>query len=371
MTEYQQCNKCIMDNQNDPDLSFNEFGVCNHCVSYEKEFSKSLKGIEREKKLRATIDEIKNSGKNQKYDCLLGLSGGVDSSYLAYLCKKFELKPLIIHFDNGWNSELAVNNIEVILNKVGFELHTYVVNWDEFKDIQLSYFKAGVVDLEVPTDHAISAIVYKLASKYKIKFILNGNNLATEGVSMPPSWVFSKHDYVNLKSIHKKFGKLKLKTYPSMGFMKRRHFIRKFKNIPLLNFLDYNKEEAKKILIEKIGWRDYGGKHYESIFTRFYQGYILIEKFNIDKRQFHYSSLIQSGQITREQAENNMKLPAYNQEQFAEDKEYVLKKLNFSKESFKQYMNSPIHKHNEYKTEQYYWERYFKFIKVIKSVFNK
>ncbi len=367
------CKRCIMDSINDPDILINDDGLCNHCITFDFEFNKLPKGINKEKELESIIKKIKLKGVGRKYDCLLGVSGGVDSSYLAYLCSIYGLRPLIIHFDNGWNSELSVLNIQNLLDKLGFDFETLVINWDEFKDLQLSYFKAGVVDLEFPTDHAILASMFKIAKKHNIKFVLSGHNVVTEGTYLPKSWVHSKLDYLNLKDIHKQYGSIKLRTYPYLSFIKRLYnfYNSQFEYIQLLNFVDYNKFEVKKKLISELSWKDYGGKHFESIFTRFYQGYILPNKFNIDKRVFHYSCLIQSEQITREQAIKLLQEPIYDINQLESDKKYVLKKLNFNEATFEEYMRAPIRKHNEFKSEQKYWNKYFFVIKQIKKVLFK
>ena len=367
------CKRCIMDSINDPDILINDDGVCNHCISFDFEFNKLPKGINREKELESIIKKIKLKGIGRKYDCLLGVSGGVDSSYLAYLCSIYGLRPLIIHFDNGWNSELSVLNIQNLLDKLGFDFETLVINWDEFKDLQLSYFKAGVVDLEFPTDHAILASMFKIAKKHNIKFVLSGHNVVTEGTYLPKSWVHSKLDYLNLKDIHKQYGSIKLKTYPYLSFIKRLYnfYNSQFEYIQLLNLVDYNKFEVKKKLVSELSWKDYGGKHFESIFTRFYQGYILPNKFNIDKRVFHYSCLVQSEQITREQAIQLLQEPIYDKNLLESDKKYVLKKLNFNEATFEDYMRAPIRKHNEFKSEQKYWNKYFFVIKQIKKVLFK
>ena len=367
------CNRCIMDSINDPDILINDDGVCNHCTTFDFEFNKLPKGINKEKELDSIIKKIKLKGIGRKYDCLLGVSGGVDSSYLAYLCSIFGLRPLIIHFDNGWNSELSVLNIQNLLDKLGFDFETLVINWDEFKDLQLSYFKAGVVDLEFPTDHAILASMFKIAKKHNIKFVLSGHNVVTEGTYLPKSWVHSKLDYLNLKDIHKQYGSIKLKTYPYLSFIKRLYnfYNSQFEYIQLLNLVDYNKFEVKKKLVSELSWKDYGGKHFESIFTRFYQGYILPNKFNIDKRVFHYSCLVQSEQITREQAIQLLQEPIYDKNLLESDKKYVLKKLNFNEATFEDYMRAPIRKHNEFKSEQKYWNKYFFVIKQIKKVLFK
>lgn len=367
------CNRCIMDSINDPDIVINDDGLCNHCTTFDFEFNKLPKGINREKELESIITQIKLKGVGRKYDCLLGVSGGVDSSYLAYLCSIYGLRPLIIHFDNGWNSELSVLNIQNLLDKFGFDFETLVINWDEFKDLQLSYFKAGVVDLEFPTDHAILASLFKIAKKHKIKFVLSGHNVVTEGTYLPKSWVHSKLDYLNLKDIHKQYGSIKLKTYPYLSFIKRLYnfYNSQFEYIQLLNLVDYNKFEVKKKLVSELSWKDYGGKHFESIFTRFYQGYILPNKFNIDKRVFHYSCLVQSEQITREQAIKLLQEPIYDINLLESDKKYVLKKLNFNEATFEDYMRAPIRKHNEFKSEQKFWNIYFFVIKQIKKVLFK
>ena len=367
------CKRCIMDSINDPDILINDHGVCNHCITFDFEFNKLPKGINREKELDSIIKKIKLKGIGKNYDCLLGVSGGVDSSYLAYLCSIYGLRPLIIHFDNGWNSELSVLNIQNLLDKLGFDFETLVINWDEFKDLQLSYFKAGVVDLEFPTDHAILASMFKIAKKHNIKFVLSGHNVVTEGTYLPKSWVHSKLDYLNLKDIHKQFGSIKLKTYPYLSFIKRLYnfYNSQFEYIQLLNLVDYNKFEVKKKLVSELSWKDYGGKHFESIFTRFYQGYILPNKFNIDKRVFHYSCLVQSEQITREQAIKLLQEPIYDINLLESDKKYVLKKLNFNEATFEDYMRAPIRKHNEFKSEQRYWNFYFFVIKQIKKVLFK
>ena len=367
------CKRCIMDSINDPDILINDHGVCNHCITFDFEFNKLPKGINREKELDSIIKKIKLKGIGKNYDCLLGVSGGVDSSYLAYLCSIYGLRPLIIHFDNGWNSELSVLNIQNLLDKLGFDFETLVINWDEFKDLQLSYFKAGVVDLEFPTDHAILASMFKIAKKHNIKFVLSGHNVVTEGTYLPKSWVHSKLDYLNLKDIHKQYGSIKLKTYPYLSFIKRLYncYNSQFEYIQLLNLVEYNKFEVKKKLISELSWKDYGGKHFESIFTRFYQGYILPNKFNIDKRVFHYSCLVQSEQITREQAIKLLQEPIYDINLLESDKKYVLKKLNFNEATFEDYMRAPIRKHNEFKSEQKYWNKYFFVIKQIKKVLFK
>lgn len=349
---YQMCKRCVMDTT-DPDIVFDENGICNHCKDYfEKEKKFVFKSEDGKKKLEEIVNKIKEDGKNKKHDCLLGVSGGTDSSYVAYLAKKFGLRVLLIHLDNEWNSEIANKNIKSIVEKTNFDTYTFKVDWGEFRDLQLAYLKASVVDIEVVTDHAITATIYNVADKKGIKYILSGNNVVTEGI-MPRSWLYRKNDLRNLKAIHKKFGNVKLKTYPTMSrfkwlyyrFLKRIHFI------PLLNYADYNKKEAKNILRGEFGWRDYGGKHHESNFTKFYQTYILPTKFNIDKRKAHLSTLICSGQITREEALKELEKPLYEKHELERDKKYVLQKIGLSEKEFEDLMKLPIKKHQEYGTD--------------------
>lgn len=352
---YKICTRCVMDTT-DPDIVFDEDGVCNHCKRYfeisEKEYL--FKGEEGKKKLEELANKIKEDGKNNEYDCILGLSGGADSSYLAYLAKKFGFRVLIVHMDNGWDSELAVYNIEKCLKKLNNDLETLVVDWEEIKDLYLAYLKASVVDIEVVADHAITAAVYDIVNKKGIKYILSGANIVTEGI-MPKSWCYKKNDLVNLKTIHKKYGRVKLRTFPTLGAFKLAYYryFKEIRTIPLLDYVDYNKKEAKKVLNSEFGWKDYGEKHYESIFTKFYQAYILPTKFNIDKRKPHLSALICSGQITREEALKELEKPLYEKGELERDKKYVLKKLGLSEKEFEDLMNLPIKKHQEYGTDKW------------------
>lgn len=351
-----------MDSVNDPDLVIDENGLCNHCHNFDNAIAKLPVGKAAQDHFKHTINLIKKEGQGKKYDCIIGLSGGVDSTYLSYIAKQEGLRPLLVHCDNGWNSELAVKNIENIVSKTGFDLYTLVLEWEEIRDIQLSFFKAGVVDLELPYDYALIATGYKAALEHNIKYVLTGHNVITEGTYLPKSWRHDKMDVVNIKAIHKKFGKLPFKTFPLYGFWRQRFIDRKLKYLYLLNYTSYNKAEVKELIKRELGWRDYGGKHYENVFTRFYQGYILKEKFGYDKRQFHLSILIQAGQITREQALAEYAMPGYDAAQLKEDMEFVIKKFGFTKQSFEEYMKAPIHRHHEFPTDKKKWERYFKLI---------
>ena len=352
---YQECINCVMDTS-DKDISFDSNGLCNYCQRFENEIkNKWHPGDEEGKRqLEAIVNKIKKAGKNQEYDCILGLSGGVDSSYLAYMAKKLELKPLIVHVDCGWNSELAVKNIENVCKYLGFDLHTHVVDWEEMKDVQASFFRAGVPNQDIPQDHAIFAALYKYAEDNKIHYVLNGGNIATESI-LPSSWGYSSKDGKHLIAIHKKYGKLELHTFPVMGILKYYFYypyIWKMKIVRLLNYVDYNKSKAIQILENELGWRYYGGKHYESRFTKFFQSYYLPVKFGFDKRRAHLSSLIVSGQISREQAKKELELPLYNEEELRKDKNYVLKKLGITEKEFTILMDSKNRKHSEYPSSE-------------------
>jgi N-acetyl sugar amidotransferase len=357
---YQQCAISVMDTIADPAISFDEKGICSYYYEYlQKEKWFVPEKEEAELKLAEIVKQIRDAGAGKKYDCITGISGGVDSTYLCLKAKELGLRPLIVHFDNGWNSELAVKNIEQIIAKLGFDLYTLVVDWEEFKDLQLAYLKASVVDIEALTDHAISGTLYKLAAENNIKFILSGYNIVTEGV-LPAYWVFNKSDDINIKDIHKKFGAKLLKTFPFFGMRKKKYFagIKGIESINLLNYLPYNKSKVKSIIANELGWRDYGGKHYESVFTRFYQGYILPVKFGIDKRKAHLSNLIFSGQITKEDALAELKKPIMETGQLKDDYEFVLKKLNLSAEGFENLLAQPRREHTEFATMQSIYVRY-------------
>lgn len=341
-----------MDSHDDPNLVLDNDGVCNYCKYYLEEERLLVKKGEEGKTLFDTkIKSIKEFAKNKKYDCLIGISGGVDSSYVAYLAHQNGLRALCVHFDNGWNSELAVANIENIVNKLGFDLYTYVINWEEFKDLQLAYLKASVVDIEVLTDHAIYGAMFKIAKENNIKYVLGGHNVVTEGI-LPYHWTFNKKDYINIKDIHKKFGSIPLKTFPFLD-RKMKKFIKNsgVEFVNYLNWVQYNKNEVKLLMAKDLGWKDYGGKHYESIWTRFYQGYILPEKFGIDKRKAHFSTLICSGQMSRQDALEEMKKGPYENSLLSQDMNFVLKKLGLSKTEWDEIMKSPPRNHREFDTE--------------------
>jgi N-acetyl sugar amidotransferase len=365
---YRQCSISVMDNIADPDISFDEKGICNYYYEYLAEASKpDYQEPLKSNILNSLINDIKS--KNGKYNCIIGVSGGVDSTYLALFAKENGLSPLLVHFDYGWNSELAVKNIENIVAKTGFDLYTYVMDWEEFSSLQRSYFRASVLDLDVPADHMIFGALYKTAKKFRISTILSGNNYRTEN-TLPKSWNYNKFDLINLNDIHESFENTKLYHLPKLGIWQRAYYqlVLGVKNVNILNFLDYNKSDVKKRIINELDWRDYGGKHHESIFTRFYQGYILPNKFYIDKRKAHLSDLIFSGQITREDALNELKEPHYSIDLIRSDLNFVAKKLRFSEEEFKVVLEQTNRKHEYFKTDQLSRDKYFKMMRKLKPL---
>ena len=353
------CTHCLLGTVDDPDIFFDERGICSYCKFYLSNEKKYVKTDENgRQELQRVLATIKESGKDKPYDCIIGLSGGVDSTYLAYKAKELGLRPLAVHFDNGWNSELAVSNIENIITKLGLDLYTYVINWEEFRDLQLAFLRASVVDIEMITDHAISATLYAIAIEKDIKFIMNGVNFVTESI-LPNTWIHDKRDHVHIRAINKLFGTRPLKKFPLFtSFLKFNVEWQGIKSISLLNYFPYIKSDIKKIITKELGWRDYGGKHYESVFTRFYQGYILPEKFGIDKRKAHLSNLICAQQITRDEALEEIKLPPYPETLKKVDYEFVLKKLEISDQEFQSILRLPVKKHSDYPVDQNIYRRY-------------
>lgn len=367
---YTQCHRCVMDNISDPNISFDNEGFCSYCNEYFLTIETSSENNQAQKnKIENLVKKIKKEGTSKKYDCIVGVSGGLDSAYLVYKLVELGLKPIAVHFDNGWNSETAIQNIEKLLQKLNVDLYTYVCDWDEFKSVQLSFLKAGVVDVELVTDHAISAALYKASEQFSTKYIFQGHNQSSEFI-LPETWIHWKNDALNIKSIHKRYSNTSLNTFPFLTFFKEYWHVkfRKTQYIYFLDYISYSKKEATKILVENFGWKPYGAKHNESIFTRFYQNYILPVKFNIDKRKAHLSSLICSGQITREEALEELKIKPWETEETKQDKVYVLKKLGVSEDTFDKWMKEPPKNHLDFPS---YLTRHNKIILSIKSLIGK
>lgn len=355
-----------MDNS-DSSIQFTD-GLCNYCIEAKDLIQKFR--FTKEEELQ-NLNDLKRKiiqSRKGKYDCVIGLSGGVDSSYVAFLAKKLKLNPLCVHFDNGWNSELAVSNIKKIVDKCGFDLETYVIDWPEFKDLQRSFFKAGVVDIEMLTDHAIMATMFNLRKKYDIKYVLSGSNYVTEH-GMPLSWLWRKQDLANIKGIQRQFGTKKIKKFPTMNSIQYQ-IVKMFGlggvYIEILNHVNYSKEMAMEVLKQEFDWQYYGGKHYESVFTKFYQAYYLPVKFGFDKRKVHLSAQIRNGEITREEAFLELEKPFYTELELKNDLEYVLKKLSFSNEEFNYIMNDKPKSHLDYPSDEWI----FKLWRKLKTAFK-
>lgn len=329
MREYQICKRCVMDTT-DPNIVFDGEGVCNHCHKRDEQIEKQVYlGKIGDKKLEELVAKIKQENKNKKYDCVIGVSGGVDSSYLAYKVKELGLRPIAVHLDNGWDSELAIKNVENICRKLNIDLQTIVLDWDEFRDLQKSFLKASTPDSEIPSDHAIWVSMIRTAKKVGIKHILSGYNVRTE-THLPSAWSKGHLDWGYIKNVQKRFGTVKLKTFPHLNLLE--FMFQPYDDwfVNILNYIDYSKKDAMPILEQKLGWQYYGGKHYESIYTRWYQGYWLPTKFGYDKRRSHFSSLVCAGEMTRSEALDALKESSYPIELQKEDTEYLLKKFNMT-----------------------------------------
>ncbi|CAL2090707.1 N-acetyl sugar amidotransferase [Tenacibaculum sp. 190524A05c] len=354
--DYQMCTNCVMDTT-DSKIVFDENGVCDHCNTFYTDILPKWHTDERgHKELEGIISKIKKEGEGKDFDCLMGMSGGIDSSYLLYvMVKKYGLRPLVFHVDAGWNSQIAVNNIERLVDGLGLDLYTEVINWEEIKDLQLAFFKSGVPHVDVPQDHAFFATMYKFASKHKIKYILTGGNYSTECVRNPLEWMYYQSDSIQLKDIYKKFGTGKLKDYPVSNILWHKiylPYIRGIKLIRPLDFVPYNKDEAMQLLVDEFGYQKYPQKHFESRFTRFYEAYWLPKKFGYDTRKVQYSSLILTNQMTREEALEALSKPAYDPETIAQDFEYIATKLGITVEELQSYMDAPNKTYKDYKSQE-------------------
>jgi N-acetyl sugar amidotransferase len=351
---YQICSNCIMDTT-DPKITFDENGLCDYCHNYYDNILPNWHPNEDgEKILMPLIEKIKKDGKGKSYDCLIGVSGGVDSSFVAYIAvKKFGLRPLLFHVDAGWNSQESVNNIEKLLEGLNLDLHTEVVNWLEMKDLQIAFFKAQVSHIDTPQDHAFFAALYNFAARNKFKYILTGANYATECIREPLEWHYHASDLRQLKDIHSNFGTIPLATFPKADIFKYKLYYRYLKGVRVikpLNYIYYNKESAMQTLVDKFGWQRYAHKHYESRFTRFYEGYWLPNKFGYDKRRAHFSSVILTGQMNRVEALDKISRPGYDENIMKQDFEYVAKKLDMTNDELMSLMKGENKTYRNYKS---------------------
>lgn len=357
MTEYQICTNCVMDTT-DPKNTFDEGGVCRHCRNFYKNILPNWHTDEKGwESIQRIVEKIKKEGTGKEFDCIMGMSGGVDSSYLTYIAKeKLGLHPLVFHVDAGWNSQIAVNNIERLVDKLGLDLFTEVIEWEEMRDLQLAFFKAGVAHLDTPQDHAFYASMYNFAARYKIKYILNGGNYSTECVDNPLDWHYHASDLVQLKDIHKRFGQRPLVSFPLSNILTYRIYYRYFKGISVvrpLNYVPYIQKDSIELLKSEFGWQEYAHKHYESRFTKFYEGFWKPKKFGIDMRKVQFSSLILTKQMTREEALGKLSKPAYDEDTIAHEFEYIATKLGISVQDLQSYLDAPNKSHRDYKNREW------------------
>lgn len=347
---YQICSHCVMDTT-DEEIEFNSQGVCNHCVDFETlQKPQILRGEEGRLAFEPFVAKMKAEGKGKPYDCIIGLSGGVDSSYVAHRVIELGLRPLAVHVDTGWNSELAVSNIEKIVAELKIDLYTKVIDWEEMRDLQVAFLRSGVANCDVPQDHAFVAVLFKLAAQKGIRWVISGHNLQTESI-LPESWGYTSIDSKHLRAIHRKFGSGKLRTFPTYSLFEYTFwwpYVRKIKILKILNFEAYHKEDAKKFLMQRFDWRDYGGKHYESRFTKFFQSYYLPKKFGYDKRRAHLASLVVSGETTREHALAELEKPPFEPNEARQDLMYVAKKLGLPTEELESIIAKPKKTYRDY-----------------------
>jgi N-acetyl sugar amidotransferase len=357
---YKICCNCVMDTT-DSQITFDLNGVCDHCNGFKRDVLPNWypngQGMAM---FRQVIENIKREGKGKPFDGIIGMSGGLDSSYLLHLAvTEFGLRPLVFHVDGGWNTDIAVNNIQMLVDKLGLDLYTEVINWEEMRDFQLAFFKAGVPHLDIPQDHAFVATLYHFANKHGIKYILNGGNYSTECVRNPLEWLYYGTDLVQLRDIHGRFGTRPLKTYPFSSILFHKVYLRYIKGVQVvkpLNCLPYTKELAIKELSEKYGWRPYPQKHFESRFTKFYEGYWLPTRFGYDTRRVQYSSLILTGQMTREEALAKLEKPAYDLQTIDEEFEYVATKLGISVDELRYYHALPNKTYKDYRNQEWLFD---------------
>jgi len=338
----------------DPLIFFDAKGQCNHCTEFlDKRARHQYRGAESDEALKAIVAEMKQAGAGKEYDCVVGLSGGIDSCYAAYICRQHGLRVLAVHMDNGWNSEEAVQNIRTIAEKLHVGYESYVLDWEEFKDLQLAFLKASIPEADTPTDIAILASLHKVASQYGVKYIISGGNFATEGI-LPKCWHYNAKDLRYFNHIQKKFGTQKLRKFPTFGFKKEMYYklVKRMKMVYMLNFVPYDKEETMAFLQKELDWKYYGGKHYESKYTGFIQSYYLFEKFGIDYRRATFSSQICAGAIEREEALKQLVSKPYDEVKTAEEKKYIAKKLGISFEEFEAVLHLPAHWYWEYPNDE-------------------
>lgn len=355
LDSYQICTRCVMDTS-DSKITFDAAGVCDHCRTFDQKILPNWHTDERgRRELDEIIAGIKAAGKGRDFDCIIGMSGGIDSSYLTYLAKEqFGLRPLVFHVDAGWNSQIAVNNIEKLVDKLNLDLFTEVIDWEEMRDLQLAFFKSGVPHIDTPQDHAFFATMYKFAEQHSVRHILTGANLSTECVRNPLEWMYYQSDAIQLRDIHRQFGSRPLVKYPVTSILRHKiylPYIRRIKVVRPLNNVPYLKGEAMQLLQERFGWQPYPQKHFESRFTKFYESYWLPKKFGYDTRRVQFASLILTGQMTREEALAKLQQPPYDAATIVQDFQYVATKLGITVAELQGYLDAPNRTYRDYKSQ--------------------
>ena len=334
------CVRCLMDTT-DPEIRFDVAGVCHHCQDYEREVALRVRGGDEGRGiLAARVEQIRRDGIGRPYDCVIGVSGGVDSTYVAYTVKQLGLRPIAVHLDNGWDSEIAATNISSAIRALKIDLETIVIDWEEFKDLQLAFLRSGVPDCEIPTDHAIVSSLRVVAQRYGVRHSIWGYNTRTE-THLPRAWSQGHFDWGYIRAVHRQFGTGQIRTYPHLPFAVSLPGAARIRHLNVLDYVDYVKSDAVALLQREVGWRSYGGKHHESVYTRWYQGWFLPTRFGYDKRKVHLSSLICSGELTREQALRELRQPPYAEDLQRADTEYVGKKLGLDAAAFAAIMSGP------------------------------
>lgn len=347
---YRMCTRCVMDTT-DPAITFDEHGVCSHCHRFDNRVMTRWPSAERgAEALRQMVETLKAEGRDKPYDCIIGLSGGVDSSYLATKLVEWGLRPLAVHVDAGWNSELAVMNIEQICKRLDIDLVTHVVDWEDMRDMQLAFLRSNLANQDAPQDHAFFAALYHYAIKSGIRYVIEGRNFATESI-LPTEWGYNAMDATHLRAVHARFGDRRRTGFPIVGFFAlfiKYPFMLRMRPLAPLNLITYGKAHAIEVLERDFGWRYYGGKHYESRWTRFFQAYYLPYKFGYDKRKAHLSSLIVSKQMSRDEALAELARPLYDERQLAEDKAYIAKKLGIGQAELEALIEAPPRHYTEF-----------------------
>ncbi len=357
MRQYQICTNCVMDTS-DSQISFDENGVCDHCRGFKEHVEPNWHPNENGERMFAkVVEKIKQDGRGREFDCILGMSGGLDSSFLLHKAvKDFGLRPLVFHVDGGWNTDIAVSNIQALIEGLDLDLYTEVINWEEMRDFQLAFFKSGLPHIDIPQDHAFVATLYNFADKHKIKYILNGGNISTECVRNPLEWAYYGTDMRHLRDIRRRFSTNKMQTYPFSSVLRHKFYLRYVRGVQVvkpLDWLPYTKELARTTLADNYGWKPYPQKHFESRFTRFFEGYWLPERFGFDTRRVQFSSLILTGQMQREDALDQLSRPAYDPDTINHEFDYIAKKLGISSAELRGYFDMPRKTYKDYSNQEW------------------